>query len=104
MIDLTQKILSLDLEVASELNHANAVRMEVKKDAGLHAEQRMEEAQQLFEKQKNSEAQQLAKSVKEDQKRVIANLQKKMEAFDKDVEIDELVEYLVGVAKDRICR
>ena len=102
MTDLTQKILSLDLETASELNHA--VSMEAKREADLYAEQRMEEAQQLFEKQKNSEAQQLAKSVKENRERALADLQKKMEAFDKDVEIDELVEYLVGVAKDRICR
>ena len=61
------------------------------------------EAQQLFEKEKNSEAQQLAKSVKENRERAIENLQQKMEAFDNDVEIDALVEHLVGMAKDRIC-
>lgn len=103
MIDLTQQILSLDAEVASELNHANAVSMEAKREADLHAEQSIEEAQQLFEKEKNSEAQQLAKSVKENRERAIENLQQKMEAFDNDVEIDALVEHLVGMAKDRIC-
>jgi len=104
MIDLTQKILSLDLETALELNNANAVSMEAKREADLRAEQQMEEAQQLFEKQKNSESNLLAKSVKEDRERAINNMQQKMEAFDKDVEIDELVEHLVSVAKDRICR
>ena len=104
MTDLTQKILSLDLETASELNHANAVSTVAKREADIHSEQRMEEVQQLFEKQKNSEAQQLAKSVKENRERALDDLQRKMEAFDKDVEIDESVEYLVGVAKDRICR
>jgi uncharacterized FlaG/YvyC family protein len=104
MIDLTQKILSLDVEATLELNHANTVSMEAKREADLRAEQRMEEAKQLLEKQKNSEAEQLAKSVKEDHKRAIDNLQQKMEAFDKDVEIDALVEHLVSVAKGRICR
>lgn len=104
MIDLTQKILSLDLEAALELNNASAVNMEAKREADLRAEQLMKEAQQLFEKQKKSEAQQLAKSVKEDRKRAIDNLQQKMETFDKGVEIDTLVEHLVTVARDRICR
>lgn len=104
MIDLTQKILSLDIEATLELNDANAVSMEAKREADLHAEQEMEKAQQLFEKQKNSEAEQLAKSVKEDRERAISNLQQKIETFDKDVKIDALVEHLVSVAKDRICR
>ncbi len=104
MIDLTQKILSLDSEAALNLTNANAASMEVKREADLRAEQLLKDTQQLFEKQKNSEAEQLAKNVKEDRERVLADLQKKMEAFDKDVEIDELVEYLVGMAKDRICR
>lgn len=103
MTNFTQKILSLDLKAASELNHTNAVSIEAKREADLRAEQRMEEAQQLFEKQKNSEVQQLVKSIKEDHKRAISNMQQKMEAFDKDVEIDKLVEHLVSVAKDRIC-
>ncbi|WP_415406170.1 hypothetical protein ACLHDG_10415 [Sulfurovum sp. CS9] len=104
MIDLTQKILSLDLETALELNNANAVSMEAKREADLRAEQCMAEAQHLFEKQKRSEAKQLAKSVKEDRKSAIDNLQQKMEAFDKGIEIDMLVEHLVTVARDRICR
>ncbi len=104
MIDLTQKILSLDSEAALNLTNANAASMEVKREADLRAEQLLKDTQQLFEKQKNSEAEQLAKNVKEDRERVLADLQKKMKAFDKDVEIDELVEYLVGMAKDRICR
>ena len=104
MIDLTQKILSLDLETTTELNHANALSMETKREADLHIEQQMEEAQLLFAKQKNSEAKQLAKSVKEDQERAIDNLQQKMETFDKDVDIDNLVEHFLTVAKDRICR
>lgn len=104
MIDLTQKILSLDSESALEFNHANAVSIEAKREADLRAEQQMEEAQQLFEKQKNSESEQLAKRLKTDRKRAIDTLQKKMELFDKDIEIDSLVEHLVAVAKDRICR
>jgi len=104
MIDLTQKILSLDLEAALELNNANAVSMEAKREADLRAEQQMEKAKQLFEKQKNSEAKQLAKRVEDDKMRAIDNVQQKMETFDKNVKIDELVEYLLSVAKDRICR
>ena len=103
MTNLTQKMLSLDLKAASELNHANAVSIEAKREADFRAEQRMEESQQLFEKQKNSELQQLVKSIKEDHKSATINMQQKMEAFDKDVEIDTLVEHLVSVAKDRIC-
>ncbi len=104
MIDLTHKIFSLDLEAASEVNHANAVSMEAKREADLHAEQQMEKAQQLFEKQKKNETEQLAKSVKEDRKRALDNLQKKRETFDNDVEVDALVEHLVSVEKGRICR
>ncbi len=103
MIDLTQKILSLDLEAALELNNANAVSMEAKREADLHAEQQMEEVQKLFEKQKNSEEKQLLKSVKKNREIAIDNLQKQMKAFDQNVEIDVLVERLVSVAKDRIC-
>lgn len=104
MIDLTQKILSLDLEAASGLNHANAVSREVKREADLRTEKLMEEAQKLFEKQKNSESEQLAKRLKRDRKRAIDSLQKKMELFEKDIKIDMLVEHLVIVAKDKICR
>ena len=104
MTDLTQKILSLDVEAASELNHANAVSMKVKREADLRAEQQMEEVHQLFEKQKHREATELAKNIKEDRERAINNLKKNMENFDKEVEIDILVEHLVTVVKDRICR
>jgi hypothetical protein len=104
MIDLTQKILSLDMEVALELTNANAVSIEAKREADLRAEQQMEEVYQLFEKQKNSEAIQLVKSVEEERERAIDNLQKKMKTFDKKVEIDALVEDLLIMAKDRICR
>lgn len=104
MIDLTQKILSLDLEAASELNHANAVSMEAKREADLHAEERMKEVQKLFEKQKNSEEKELVKSVRKNREIAIGNLQQKMKDFDNNVEIDELVEHLIVVAKDRICR
>jgi vacuolar-type H+-ATPase subunit H len=104
MIDLTQKILSLDIEATLELNDANAVSMEAKREADLHAEERMQEAKQLFEKQKNSEVKQLAKNIEDDRKRAIDNVQQKMETFDKNVKIDKLVEHLLTVTKDRICR
>ena len=104
MTDLTQKILSLDLEIASQLNHVNTVSMEAKREADLHAEHQMEEAQQLFEKEKNSDLQELVKSLKANHERAIDTMHQKMEAFDKDLEIDELLEYLLAVAKDRVCR
>ncbi len=104
MIDLTQKILSLDKEFALELTNANTVNMEAKREADLHAEHQMEKAYQLFEKQKNSEAIQLVKNIKENRELAIENLQKKMKTFDKEVEIDALVEDLLTMAKDRICR
>jgi phosphoenolpyruvate-protein kinase (PTS system EI component) len=103
MTDLTEKILSLDLETVLELNNANAVSIETKKEADLHAEQRMEEVQQEFEKEKESEAVQRAKDVKEDRKRVLDNLQKKMKTFDEEMKIDILVKDLVSIARDRIC-
>ncbi len=103
MTDLTQKILSLDTEVTLELNTVNAVSVEVKREADLHAYQLMEEAKKLFEKQKNSEEKQLVKSVKEDREQAAGDLQKKMEAFDENTEINKLVEHLIMVVKDRIC-
>ncbi len=104
MTDLTQKILSLDLKAALELNNAYAVSMEAKREADLHTEQRMEETQKLFKKQKDNEAKDLAKSLKEYQQKTLDNLQKKMENFDKNVEIDNSLEHLLALAKDRICR
>ena len=103
MIDLTQKILSLDLEITLELNNANVLSIEAKREADQRTKERMKEAQQLFEKQKSTEVKQLEKSLREDRKKEIDNLQKKMEAFDKWIEIDALVDQLVLIAKDRIC-
>ena len=103
MTDLTQKILSLDTEVTLELNTVNAVSVEVKREADLHAYQLMEEAKQLFEKQKINDEKQLVKSVKEDREQATGDLQKKMEAFDENTEINTLVEHLIMVVKDRIC-
>ena len=104
MIDLTQKILSLDTEATLELNNANAVSVETKRETDLRAEQLMEEAQQLFIKEKNSEEKQLVKSVQEDREQANNDLHKKMETFDKDLDLDSLVEHLLMKAKDHICR
>ncbi len=103
MTDLTGKILSLDLESASTLKDVKAVSVEVKKNADKHADQKIEESQKAFEKEKKSKAKVLEESFEEEKKRARSKLDKKIRAFDEHVKIDRVVEYLINVAKDKVC-
>ena len=104
MTDMTQKILSLDLEAASVLKDANAASMEAKKEADIYADQQWEEVQKDFRKQKDREKKALLKMLEEERKSAREQLDKKKKTFDENVKIDVLVEDLIEVAKERICR
>ena len=104
MTDLTQKILSLDLEVASALKDANAASIEAKKEADMHVDQQWEEVQKDFKEQKNREEKVLLKMREEERRSARDQLDQKKKTFDENVKIDALVEDLIEVAKERICR
>jgi hypothetical protein len=103
MQDLTEKILSLDLEAASALKDAKAASVDAKMSADKHADQKMENAQQLFEEAKKSEAKVLSDRLEEEKKRARVSLDQKIKDFDERVKVDAVVEYLVNVAKERVC-
>ena len=103
MTDMTQKIISLDLESALALNKALAASMEEKKEADLRVEKLWEEAESDFKKHKNHETEILEKSMIQNRDDMINAVHRKMEMFDKNVNIDVMVEDLLLVARDRIC-
>jgi len=103
MTDLTEKILSLDLRSASALKDAKVASVEVKKSADKYADQKMEEAQRLFEEEKKSETKVLSAKFEEERKRARSSLDQKMKTFDKDMKIDTVVDKLLKVTKERIC-
>ena len=104
MIDLTEKILSLDLEAESILKNMKLLSVEAKDSVNRNADQKTEESQQAFEKEKESKAKALEESFKEKKKSARSRLDKKMRAFDARVKIDSVVEDLINVAKEKICR
>jgi len=104
MTDLTQKILSLDLEVASALKDANAASIEAKKEADMHVDLQWEEVQKDFKEQKNREEKVLLQMREEERKSARDQLDQKKKTFDENVKIDALVEDLIEVVKERICR
>ena len=104
MIDVTEKILTLDLEVESILSNINVVSMDAKHSADKKADQQIEVSQQAFEKEKKSKVKVLEASFEEEKKSARSRLDKKMRAFDERVKIDAVVEDLIKVAKEKICR
>jgi len=103
MTDLTEKILSLDLQSALALKGAKEASMEAKKSADKYAMQNMEEAHRLFEEEKKSEEKELKERFEEERKRARFSLDQKMKTFDKDMNIDTVVEKFLKVTKERIC-
>ena len=104
MTDLTEKILSLDLQSASALQDAKVLSVEAKKNADKYKDHEMKEVQKLFGEEKKSDAKALAESFEEEKKHARSKLNKKIRAFDEHVNIDSVVEYLINVAKEKICR
>jgi hypothetical protein len=103
-MNMTQELLLLDSEAVLLLKHAESLSEERKKDVDIRSEALMHESKQHFTEQKKSESEQLTKMLKERRNRAMDTLQEKKEIFAKDVEIDRMVEHLLIVAKDRICR
>ena len=103
MEDLTEKILSLDLEAALVLKDAKVASIDAKMSADKHADQKMEKVQQLFKEVKKSEAKVLESSHEEEKKRARISLDQKVKEFDERVNVDAGVEYLINVAKEQIC-
>ncbi len=103
MNELTEKILALDAEADTALKKSAAAVLDVKREADLSAKRLIEEEQQLFEKQKESDAAVLADKLEAERRRALAALHQKMEAFDKTVEFDRLIENLLAAAKERVC-
>lgn len=104
MIDLTEKILTLDFKTVDILNNINILNMEAKHSADRDADQKVEESQQAFEEEKKSESKALKESIEEEKESARSRLDKKMRAFDARVKIDSVVEDLIKVAKEKICR
>lgn len=104
MIELTQKILALDTESESALKKADAAALEVMKEADYHAARLIEEEQELFEKQKERDAVLLEEKLEMQRRQAIAALEQKMEVYDGSLDVEALIEHLLFVAKDRVCR
>jgi len=103
MVDLTEKLLELDRESVKVLHAAEAAAMKAKQEADLHSEKKMEEVQEQFEREKERNLRQLSEMLAEERKKAIDTLQRKQTAFQENVDIEQLVEHLAAVAKDRIC-
>lgn len=103
MKDLTEKILSLDLKAASALKDAKAASIDAKMRSEKHADQKMAEAQQVFEEARKSESKVLSKKLDVEKKRARVILDQKIKDFDERIKVDAVVEYLVKVAKDQVC-
>ncbi|MGB5965775.1 MAG: hypothetical protein WBF77_12210 [Sulfurimonadaceae bacterium] len=103
MIELTQKILTLDSESERALKKADARALNVMKEADLHASRLIEEEQQLFEKQKERDAAAADEKLEVQRRQAIAALEQKMEAYDRSLDVEALIEHLLSAAKDRVC-
>ncbi|MEA3418751.1 MAG: hypothetical protein U9Q90_05065 [Campylobacterota bacterium] len=103
-MNLAQKILTLDAEAEAELQNVSLSTLKRRQEADAHADRMREEQQQFFEDQKRKETAELTKKLEEDRQKAIAALRQKMKAFDKEVEINKLAEYLLSMAKERACR
>jgi len=103
MTKLTQKILKLDSQIYTELKTSNELAHEAMMKADTHAIKIMSDAQQLFNEQKEKKLDILSKEL--DKKRIVSEktLKKNMQYFDENFDIDELVERLILVAKEKVC-
>ena len=103
MTDLTEKILSLDLQSASALQDAEVVSVVAKKNADKNNDHKMKEVQKLFAKEKKSESKALSESLEEERKKARSGLDQKMKTFDEGLNIDAVIDKLVKVTKEGIC-
>ena len=103
MMDLTQKILTLDRECDTKLKNVNSAAREAEIEVETLAASIREEKQLLLEEQKKAKMALLAREMDEAHKIAIAALQKKMKTFNKEVTVDRVVEHLLSVARDRVC-
>ena len=103
MIELTQKILTLDADVAAELKEADTSALHVIKKADLRAQHLIEEEQQLFEQQKERDAAALNEKLEVQRREATAVLEQKMEAYKSSLDVEVLVEKLLLEAKGRVC-
>jgi regulator of protease activity HflC (stomatin/prohibitin superfamily) len=103
MTDLTEKILSLDLQSALALQDAKALSAAAKKKADKDKDHKIKEVQKLFEEDKKSETKLHAKRFEEERKKARLNLDQKMKTFDEGLNIDAVIDELVKVTKEGIC-
>ncbi len=103
MIELTQKILTLDSESETALKKADARTLDVMKEADLHAGRLIEEEQQLFEKQKERDVAAQDEKLEVQRRQATAALKQKMKAYESSLDVEALIEHLLSAAKDRVC-
>ena len=103
MIELTQKILTLDSESETVLKKADARALDVMKEADLHAGRLIEEEQQLFEKQKEYDAVLLEEKLEVQRRQAVIVLEQKMKAYESSFDVEALIEHLLSAAKDKVC-
>ena len=103
MIELTQKILSLDAEVATELKEADKASLHVIKKADLNARHITEKEQYLFEMKKERDTLSLQESLTLQRQEALVTLEQKMRAYDSSFAVDASVEQLLSAAKERVC-
>lgn len=103
-MNLTHKILLLDADASNALKDAETLVLRQKQETDTHFAQLKEEQEQSFENQKREEAAALTKKLKTDHQQAIAELENRMKVFNKKMTVDKLVEQLLSVARDRVCR
>ena len=103
MIELTQKILSLDAEVATELKEADKASLHVIKQADLSAKHLTEKEQHLFETQKERDTHSLQDKLTLQRQKSLLTLEQKMKAYERSFDVEAVVEQLLSMAKEKVC-
>ena len=103
MIELTQKILTLDTKSETVLKKADARALDVMKEADLRASRLIEEEQQLFEKQKERDVAAVDEKLELQRRQAVIVLEQKMKAYESSFDVEALIEHLLSAAKDRVC-
>jgi hypothetical protein len=103
MSELTQKILSLDVEVTTKLKEADTASLHVIKKADLQAKHLIEKEQHLFELQKERDTAALEEKLELKRQQSLQALEQKMNAYNRSFDVDVLVKQLLSEAKERVC-
>ncbi len=103
MIELTQKILSLDAEVTTERKEADTAALHVIKKADLQAKHHIEKEQQLFETQKEHDRALLDEKLKLQRQESVVTLKQKMKAYESSFDVEAVAEQLLSMAKEKVC-